>query len=389
MILSLEESMADHRRDKFRPLFVCTMGGLTLLYICFGVSGYASFGPHTMDIITLNLPHGRGSIVDFAAVVKICLGVSLFFTYPMMLFPVTHLLDKTFGLHGAPHKGNLVRLVLVAMTGMVVSAVPNFAVLMSLIGATCCTLLAFILPAAFHLSIFKQRLTRRQRYFDVLLIVLGVVGSVVGLWDAFDRMSQAHDPLLALDEFSSHKNASTHHNPASPHLSLPPSHVLANISEGARKYGSSEEVPVVMDNVTAAPPTRAPAVGQSYVLPQEPSAVLRAKVSGSGAQSSLLAGEPLLGFKGSIPGAALHGSVPSSGSLPDSDPPTKAAPKTEVPQSAESGPVTASTSPSGAAPKSDVPRGTLSSVTQSASVKVPWVLADSPHPAAPSQAPPT
>lgn len=51
---------------------------------------------------------------------------------------------------------NVMRLALVALTGVVVSAVPNFAVLMSLIGATCCTLLAFILPAAFHLSIFRQ-----------------------------------------------------------------------------------------------------------------------------------------------------------------------------------------------------------------------------------------
>lgn len=45
MILSLEESMAEHKREKFRSIFVCTMTGLTLLYIAFGVSGYASFGP--------------------------------------------------------------------------------------------------------------------------------------------------------------------------------------------------------------------------------------------------------------------------------------------------------------------------------------------------------
>ena len=64
--------------------------------------------------------------------------------------PPRTLKDKT----GVPQ--NVVRLVLVTMTGLVVSAVPNFAVLMSLIGATCCTLLAFILPAAFHLSIFRQ-----------------------------------------------------------------------------------------------------------------------------------------------------------------------------------------------------------------------------------------
>ena len=66
---------------------------------------HPSFSLDTMDIITLNLPHGQGSIIDFAAVVKICLGVSLFFTYPMMLFPVTHLLDKSLGFTSAPHRG--------------------------------------------------------------------------------------------------------------------------------------------------------------------------------------------------------------------------------------------------------------------------------------------
>ncbi|XP_037799162.1 amino acid transporter AVT3B-like isoform X1 [Penaeus monodon] len=243
MIFSLEESVAEKKRDKFRSIFVCTMTGLTTLYICFGVSGYASFGPHTMDIITLNLPHSSGS-VDFAAMVKICLGISLFFTYPMMMFPVTHLLDKTFGLQNAPHKGNMLRMVLVGLTGLVVSAVPNFGILISLIGATCCTLLAFILPAAFHLSIFRQRLTKRQWYFDMFLVVLGVIGSVVGLWDAFNRMSEGHDPLLEVNEFSQStgRNNSLHNHikvtlaPAS-NISVLSTSVLKNITEAEATYG--------------------------------------------------------------------------------------------------------------------------------------------------------
>ncbi|KAK3856408.1 hypothetical protein Pcinc_037270 [Petrolisthes cinctipes] len=254
MILSLEESMAEHVRHKFRSIFVLTMASLTLLYICFGVSGYLSFGPHTMDIITLNLPLGN-SAVDFAAIVKICLGVSLFFTYPMMLFPVTHLLDKTFGLNAAPIRGNIMRLILVCMTGVVVMMVPNFALLMSLIGATCCTLLAFILPASFHLSIFRQRLTKRQRYFDIMLIILGGVGSVIALGDSLKRMNAAHDPLLDLNEFASGKNGSLHPQPhPHPHAStmaIPASpaesvstlanRVTSDITQAKEKYGDADE----------------------------------------------------------------------------------------------------------------------------------------------------
>ncbi|XP_076039859.1 uncharacterized protein LOC143024702 [Oratosquilla oratoria] len=215
MILSLEESVAESCRHKFRSLFICTMSGITLLYITFGTSGYLSFGPHTQDIITLNLKHGEGdSPIDFAALVKICLGISLFFTYPMMLFPVTHLLDRSLGLQMSPTKGNLLRLALVATTGFVVVAVPNFAILMSLIGATCCTLLAFILPATFHMSIFKGRLTKKQWYFDMLLIFLGVVGSVISLCDSLGRMGQ--DPAVDLNEFSPSPYKNESHSPIHP-----------------------------------------------------------------------------------------------------------------------------------------------------------------------------
>ncbi|XP_045132229.1 amino acid transporter ANT1-like [Portunus trituberculatus] len=405
MILSLEESMAEHMRDKFRSIFVCTMGGLTTLYICFGVSGYASFGPHTMDIITLNLPHGQGSIIDFAAVVKICLGVSLFFTYPMMLFPVTHLLDKSLGFTSAPHRGNVVRLVLVAMTGMVVSAVPNFAVLMSLIGATCCTLLAFILPAAFHLSIFRQRLTRRQRYFDLLLITLGVLGSVVGLWDAFDRMSQAHDPLLALDEFSSHKNASAHHQTPPPHL--PPPHVtgpiLANISQAVKKYGSegqSGQGPGKAVNASAHLTTTPPPQG-AKLRAEVPSAIAAQSISGKvvpvGRPSSLAgAAPPSAALPGAalpsaaLPGAALPGVVPSNGDVSGGASLSKVVTQTESPESAAlSDTVPGSVSSSSSAAKGVPPSGPASSVDHSADIAAPKVAAASRLAPVTTRAPPT
>ena len=54
---------------------------------------------------------------------------------------------------------NLLRVVMVCTTGVVVMAVPNFANLMALIGATCCSLLAFILPGVFHVKLFKGSVT--------------------------------------------------------------------------------------------------------------------------------------------------------------------------------------------------------------------------------------
>lgn len=92
MILSLEQSVPDNLRSSFKSLFVVTLTCVTSLYITFGASGYLSFGPSTKDIITLNLPRDSG--FDFGLLVKMCLCLALFFTYPVMLFPVTALIKQ-------------------------------------------------------------------------------------------------------------------------------------------------------------------------------------------------------------------------------------------------------------------------------------------------------
>ena len=49
-------------------------------------SVFQSFGKQTNQIITLNLP--MGDSVDFAMIVKSCLCLALFFTYPGMHYSV-------------------------------------------------------------------------------------------------------------------------------------------------------------------------------------------------------------------------------------------------------------------------------------------------------------
>ncbi len=97
MILSLEASIAKDYRSRFKVtfwtwprnikivqfIFSMAIMAMTALYILFGVCGYLSFGVDTQGIITLNLPAGPMPLT-----VKGCLCFSLFFTYPVMLFPV-------------------------------------------------------------------------------------------------------------------------------------------------------------------------------------------------------------------------------------------------------------------------------------------------------------
>jgi len=180
MILSLEDSLADEVKLAFKSYLGRTITGITILYITFGVAGYLSYGDETLDIITLNLPNDGG--FNFSILVKSFLCISLFFTYPMMLFPVFSILEKKLQLTGVYYT-TAIRLFIVILTGIIVMEVSNFGDLMALVGASCCTLLAYIMPALCHLSLFKDELSSNSKTLDFFLLFLGISGAIIGTVD--------------------------------------------------------------------------------------------------------------------------------------------------------------------------------------------------------------
>ncbi|XP_059150085.1 uncharacterized protein LOC131936955 isoform X1 [Physella acuta] len=172
LILSLENSLAKEVKSKFNRYFLSTIGLLTVLYISFGVFGYMSFGAETKQIITLNLPN-------------------------VMMFPVMKVLEHYFILDPdrSVWKGNVMRGLVVLLTGVIVVMIPNFVDLMALVGASCCTLLAFILPGLFHLKLFKGKLNKKQILLNWLLVLFGIIGATFGMWDAFIRLSGSQNNL--------------------------------------------------------------------------------------------------------------------------------------------------------------------------------------------------
>jgi len=196
MILSLEQSVPPARRHQFKRYFICTIICITTLYISFGASGYLSFGPETKDIITLNLESSEG-LIDFAVLVKLFLCISLFFSYPIMLFPVTRMLQRKYvtckGLPpNSPSKTPtthflplLIRFCIVTLSGIIVCLIPNFSDLMNIIGAVFGTILAFIMPALCHYAIFRKSIERGDLILDCVLVVVGCMGCLLGLIEAF------------------------------------------------------------------------------------------------------------------------------------------------------------------------------------------------------------
>ncbi|XP_010555173.1 PREDICTED: amino acid transporter ANTL2 [Tarenaya hassleriana] len=178
MVLPLESEMKE--KDKFGKVLALGMGLISLIYGAFGVLGYMAFGGDTMDIITANL--GPGLI---SALVQLGLCVNLFFTFPLMMNPVFEIVERRFwgGMYCV-----WLRWVLVLVVTLAALFVPNFADFLSLVGSSVCCALGFVLPALFHLMVFKEELGWKQWSLDTGIVVLGVVLAVSGTWSSLSEI---------------------------------------------------------------------------------------------------------------------------------------------------------------------------------------------------------
>ena len=172
MVLPLESEMKDNA--KFGKILALSMCLISLIYGAFGALGYFAFGAETRDIITANLGAGWVSIL-----VQLGLCINLFFTFPLMMNPVYEIVERRFW--GGSYCLWL-RWLLVLIVSLVALFVPNFADFLSLVGSSVCCGLGFVLPALFHLLMFKEELGWKGWTLDVGIVALGLVLGVAGTW---------------------------------------------------------------------------------------------------------------------------------------------------------------------------------------------------------------
>lgn len=178
MVLPLESEMKD--KDKFGKVLALGMGFISFIYIAFGFLGYLAFGEDTMDIITANL--GAGLI---STIVQLGLCINLFFTFPLMMNPVFEIVERRFS--GGMYSACLRWLLVLAVT-LVALFVPNFTDFLSLVGSSTCCILGFVLPALFHLLVFKEEMGWKQWSLDMAIVGLGVVLAVSGTWSSLSEI---------------------------------------------------------------------------------------------------------------------------------------------------------------------------------------------------------
>ncbi|GLD99797.1 hypothetical protein PINS_up008525 [Pythium insidiosum] len=204
MVLPLENAMQNPQH--FKPILISTVVILTTVYATFGVCGYLAFGDATKDVITLNMSDSTGIVT----LVQLSLCIGLFFTYPVMLFPVFEVLQPFLRQRSVPpthahvdsdneddaksksmdppvvERGPVserlnfvVRSSVVVLTAVLAVGIPNFGEFISFIGSTCCSLLAFILPACFHLRLVGlQKVSIVTIARTILLLAMIVIGTI-------------------------------------------------------------------------------------------------------------------------------------------------------------------------------------------------------------------
>ena len=85
--------------------------------------------------------------------------------------------------------GFLLRVALVALSGVLALTVPNFAFMVSLLGSVTTMLISFILPTLFFVSIHWWELTRMHIFLCACVLAVGGVGMAVGLANALSTVS--------------------------------------------------------------------------------------------------------------------------------------------------------------------------------------------------------
>lgn len=170
MVLPIESEMKE--KSKFGKVLGLSMAFISLMYGGFGVLGYFAFGEETKDIVTNNL--GQGLL---STLVQLGLCINLFISLPLMMNPVYEVVERRL----CDARYSLwVRWGMVLIVTLVALLVPNFADFLSLVGSSVCIILGFVLPALFHLMVYKDELRWHGLALDGIIIVFGVAFAASG-----------------------------------------------------------------------------------------------------------------------------------------------------------------------------------------------------------------
>ena len=186
--------------DKFHCMMNWTHIAAAIFKALFSYIGFLTWGEATQEVITNNLP-----TQVFKIIVNVILVIKAMLSYPLPYFAAVDLMETSLfrGRDKTPFPSCTddenalkiwavgLRFGLVLTTMMLAIWIPYFAILMSLIGSFTGTMLSFVWPCWFHLSIKRYKLKWYQKAIDILIILLGIIFGLIGIYYSAHALSQA------------------------------------------------------------------------------------------------------------------------------------------------------------------------------------------------------
>ncbi|CAG2102700.1 unnamed protein product [Medioppia subpectinata] len=140
-------------KEKFPKAVIFGFGGLLILYITMPGMGYGVYGQDVHDNIIADLPN-----TGLTTAIIFCFLIHCYFAFLIIINPV--LLELEEMLNIPKHfnaKRCIFRTVLMAALIFAAMSVPSFGVIITLIGGTTVTLMAFLMPPFFYFKLCADR----------------------------------------------------------------------------------------------------------------------------------------------------------------------------------------------------------------------------------------
>ncbi|XP_037828341.1 vesicular inhibitory amino acid transporter isoform X1 [Lucilia sericata] len=197
---TLEGNMID--RSKFNWMLDWSHIAAAAFKAGFGYICFLTFQNDTQQVITNNL-HSQG----FKGLVNVFLVIKAILSYPLPYYAACELLERNF-FRGPPKTkfptiwhldGELkvwglgFRVGVIVSTIMMAIFIPHFSILMGFIGSFTGTMLSFIWPCYFHLKIKGHLLDQKEIAKDYIIIGLGVLFGVIGIYDSGNALINAFE----------------------------------------------------------------------------------------------------------------------------------------------------------------------------------------------------
>ncbi|KAK9500840.1 hypothetical protein O3M35_002026 [Rhynocoris fuscipes] len=186
VIIALENNMLTPRSfGGYCGVLNRGMTVIVILYVFVGFFGYIKYGSESLGSITLNLPQQDG----LAQAVNIIFAIAIFITYALQCYVPVDIIWNTYMKEkygNSKHRlaiEYLMRTGVVILTFLLAVAIPRLGLFISLFGALCLSALGIAFPAIMEMCVLWPDKLGAFNYIlwkDILLIIFGIVGLVVG-----------------------------------------------------------------------------------------------------------------------------------------------------------------------------------------------------------------